>query len=244
MIVKYLLAALVAGLISGGLVTVAQQAKVVPLILEAEKYENAPAATHEHTSGLTISFATKAMAHEHDAAATEGAEEEGGMLFGVSRLTGTLMGNLIAGCGFALIMLAISLFTGQTVTVANGALWGAAAWLAFQLLPSIGLPPELPGFPAADLFARQMWWLGTVVASAAGLYLVILRPESWAKVGGLVVMLVPHLIGAPQPDDITTNVPAVLAAEYSVAALATGLFFWVVIGLLLGTFNARFAKSA
>jgi cobalt transporter subunit CbtA len=111
-------------------------------------------------------------------------------------------------------------------------------------LPSIGLPPELPGFPAADLFERQMWWLGTVIASAAGLYLVVLRPEVWAKVAGLVLMLAPHVVGAPQPADITTNVPAILAAEFAVATLATGLFFWVVLGLLLGTFNARMAKSA
>ncbi|MBL0373158.1 CbtA family protein [Rhizobium sp. KVB221] len=242
MVVKYLLAALVAGLISGGLVTVAQQARVVPLILEAEKYENAPAEVHEHTSGLNISFATKAMAHETSAEA--GAEDEGGMLFGVNRLTGTIMANVVTGCGFALILLAASLFTGTAVTVANGALWGAAAWLAFQLLPSVGLPPELPGFPAAELFDRQVWWFGTVIATAIGLYLMVLRPEIWAKIGGLVLMLVPHAIGAPQPADITSNVPAVLAAEYAVAALATGLFFWVALGLLLGTFNARFAKMA
>ena len=243
MIVKYLLAALVAGLIAGGLVTVAQQAKVVPLILEAEKYENAPVAAHEHMSGLNFTLATKAEAHEHEAVA-ESSEEEGGMMFGVSRITGTLMGNLVTGCGFALILLAVSLFTGQAVTVANGALWGAVAWLSFQLLPSIGLPPELPGFPAAEVTDRQLWWLGAVIASVAGLYLIILRPEIWSKVAGLVVLLVPHLIGAPQPADITSNVPAVLAAEFAVASLATGLFFWVVIGLLLGTFNARFAKTA
>ncbi|MDB5525418.1 MAG: cobalt transporter [Rhizobium sp.] len=244
MVVKYLLAALVAGLIAGGLVTVAQQAKVVPLILEAEKYENAPTQLHDHMSGLNISFATQALAHEHEATTADGAEDGGGMLFGVNRITGTIMANLVTGCGFALILLAVSLFTGRTVTVANGALWGAAAWLSFQLLPSIGLPPELPGFPAGDLFDRQIWWTGTVIASAAGLYLIILRPEIWAKIGGLVLLLVPQVIGAPQPADITTSVPAILAAEYAVAALATGLFFWVVIGLLLGTFNARFAKTA
>ena len=244
MIVKYLLAALVAGLIAGGLVTVAQQAKVVPLILEAEKYESQPAVAHDHMSGLNFAIATPALAHDHAAMLAEGETADGGMLFGVSRLTGTLLANLVAGCGFALILMAVSLFTGQTVTVATGALWGAAAWLAFQLLPSIGLPPELPGFPAADLVERQIWWVGTVIASAAGLYLVILRPEIWAKVTGLVLMLVPHVVGAPQPADITTNVPAILAAEFAVATLATGLFFWVVLGLLLGTLNARMAKTA
>jgi predicted cobalt transporter CbtA len=119
MIVKYLLAALVAGVIAGGLVTVAQQAKVVPLILEAEKYETQPAAAHDHMSGLNLAIATPALAHDHAAMMAEGEAADGGMLFGVSRLTGTLLANLVAGCGFALILMAASLFAGQTVTVAT-----------------------------------------------------------------------------------------------------------------------------
>lgn len=244
MIVKYLLAALVAGLLAGALQTVAQQAKVVPLILEAEKYENAPAETHDHTTGLNLSFVTVANAHTADATAAAGEEEESGMLFGVGRTTGTLMADLVAGAGFALVMLAVSLFTGRTVTLATGALWGAAAWLSFHLLPSMGLPPELPGFPAADLFDRQMWWVGTVVASAIGLYLIILRKEPWAKALGVVLLIVPHVIGAPQAADETTNVPAILAAEFAVATLSAGLFFWIVLGLIMGAINDRWLKTA
>jgi cobalt transporter subunit CbtA len=240
MVVKYLLAALVAGLLAGALQTVAQQAKVVPLILEAEKYENAPAETHDHTTGLNLSFVSKA--HAHETAAEPGAGE-GGMLFGVSRITGTLMGDLVTGAGFALLMMAISLFTGKTVTLATGALWGAVAWLTFHLLPSVGLPPELPGFPAADLFDRQMWWLGTVVVSAIALYLIILRKEPWAKAIGVVLLFVPHLIGAPQPADETTNVPAILAAEFAVATLSAGLFFWIMLGLIMGAINDRWLKT-
>ena len=61
MITRYLLAALVAGLFSGVLMTAAQEARVIPLILHAEEFEGggeeAPAAdgatsteTHEHSS--------------------------------------------------------------------------------------------------------------------------------------------------------------------------------------------------
>lgn len=245
MVVKYLLAALVAGLIAGAIQTVAQQAKVVPLILEAEKYENAPAETPDHTTGLNLLIVSKANAHEHEAAATPtGEEEEGGMLLGVSRITGTLMGDLVTGAGFALLLMAVSLFTGRTVTLATGALWGGVAWLTFHLFPAIGLPPELPGFPAADLFDRQMWWLGTVVVSAIALYLIILRKEPWAKAIGVVLLFVPHLIGAPQPADEATNVPAILAAEFAVATLSAGLFFWIVLGLVMGAINDRWLKTA
>jgi cobalt transporter subunit CbtA len=243
MIARTLLAALVAGLIAGVFMTLAQQYRTVPLILHAEQYE----AGHDHAArpqsllpALAEAVNPLAPAHAHD----HGAEAEGsGMLFGLDRFGGTLFANLVIGAGFGLILTAVSLMTGQAITAANGVLWGAAGWLAVHLLPAIGLPPELPGFPAAELAARQTWWSVTVVLSAIGLYLVGLRPETWAKVGGVVLIAVPHIIGAPYPDDITSNVPALLAAEFAVAALATGLFFWIVLGLALGLINDRLERS-
>lgn len=240
MITRYLLVALVAGLLAGVLATVAQQARVVPLILEAEKYETAPAAAHEHSSALDLGLFTPAQAHEH---AAEG-EDDAGMLFGVDRLTGTLMANLVTGTGFALILMAASLVSGRSVTLANGAIWGVLGWLVFQMAPALGLPPELPGFPAGDLMARQIWWIGCALATAGALALFLLRGEVWAKALGVVLMLAPHAIGAPQPEDISTSVPALLAAEYASAALATGLFFWVMIGLGIGALNQRYVERA
>jgi cobalt transporter subunit CbtA len=249
MIVRYLLAALVAGLIAGALQTVVQHAKVVPLILEAEKYEGEAPAAHEHTSGLQLSIATAAQAQQSTTETTPAApaaaeEEDGGMPFGVSRTVGTLMANLVAGAGFALLLMAAAVVSGRSLTLANGALWGAAGWLTFHLLPSVGLPPELPGFPAAELFDRQVWWTATVAATAVALYLIILRREPAAKAAGIVLMLVPHVIGAPQPTDITSNVPAILAAEFAVATLSAGLLFWIVLGLAMGAINDRWVKTA
>lgn len=249
MIVRYLLAALVAGLLAGALQTVVQQAKVVPLILEAEKYEGGEPAAHDHKAGLQISIVTEAKAQ---AATTETApaapaaaeEEEGGMLFGENRTVNTLMANLVSGAGFALLLMAAVVFSGRSLTLANGALWGAAGWLTFHMLPSVGLPPELPGFPAAELFDRQVWWTATVIATAVALYLIVLRKEPVAKAAGIVLMLVPHVIGAPQPTDITSNVPALLAAEFAVATLSAGLVFWIVLGLVMGAINDRWVKTA
>jgi cobalt transporter subunit CbtA len=241
MITRYLLVALVAGLLAGVLATIAQQARVVPLILEAEKYETAPAAPHEHSSALDLGVVTPALAHEH----AEGAgEDDGGMLFGVNRLMGTLMANLVTGTGFALLLMAASLLSGRSVTLANGAIWGVMGWLVFQMAPALGLPPELPGFPAGDLMARQIWWVGCAAATAGALALFLLRGEVWAKALGVALMLAPHAIGAPQPEDISTSVPALLAAEYASAALATGLFFWVMIGLGIGALNRRYVERA
>lgn len=243
MIVKYLLAALVAGLFAGVLATVAQQARVVPLILEAEKYEKA--AAHDHAASISgIAPVSQAQAGDKTAVMPGMEEEKPDMFLGVPRIVGTLMGNLVAGAGFALLLAAVALLTGQSLTLTNGAIWGACGWLAMQLMPATGLPPELPGFPAADLLDRQMWWVGMVVASAIGVYLLALRREAWAKVVGVIVLLAPHLVAAPEPSDIATNVPAVLAAEFAAASLATGLFFWVVVGVALGFMNDKMAKAA
>lgn len=263
MIVKYLLAAIVAGLIAGAVTTAAQEYRVVPLILHAEEFEGAeePAAdpasqtpateTHDHSSlgtgvkafpGLTTiaaSFNPVTPAYAH----VTGAEEDG-IMFGMSRFSGTLIANLVTGAGFALLLAGFSLVSGHPVTLANGALWGAAGWLAVHMLPAVGLPPELPGFPAAELGDRQVWWIASVVLSAAGLSLLILRPEVAAKAAGVALIAAPLVWGAPQPADITSAVPAVLAAEFAVAALATALFSWIVLGLVLGFLNEKFAKSA
>lgn len=263
MIVKYLLAALVAGLFTGAVTTAAQEYRVVPLILHAEEFEGGdqPAAdpatqtpateTHDHSSlgtGVKAFPGLSAIASLFNpvtpAYAHETGEEEGGIMFGMSRFSGTLIANLVTGTGFALLLAGVSLVSGHAVTVANGAIWGAAGWLAVHMLPAVGLPPELPGFPAAELGDRQVWWIASVLLSALGLYLVILRPETLAKVAGLVLIAAPLAWGAPQPADITSAVPAVLAAEFAVAALATALFSWIVLGLVLGFLNEKFTRSA
>ncbi|WEX76453.1 CbtA family protein [Sinorhizobium numidicum] len=281
MIVKTLLAAIVAGLIAGVFMTAAQELRVTPLILHAEQYEGeAPAATdqpvgeqpaaaaHDQHSFLNLerdavgkqpnasphatpngtsplgtifsalSPISPAYAHEHG-----GEHEEGGIMFGMSRFSGTLLANLVTGAGFSLLLAGISLVIGYPITLANGALWGAFGWLAVHMLPAVGLPPELPGFPAAELGDRQLWWAATVLLSAAGLYLLALRPGILAKVVGLVLIAAPQAYGAPQPLDISSNVPAVLGAEFAVAALATTLAFWIVLGVVSGFINDWFLKT-
>lgn len=240
MIVRYLLAALVAGLLAGALQTVVQHAKVVPLILEAEKYEDGATQPMDHTSGLDLSVVGKAYAD----GANSADHAESGMLFGVGRTTGTIMFNLVAGSGFALVMMAASLLTGRRLTLANGLLWGAAGWVTFQLMPAVGLPPGPPGFPTAPVDDRRIWWLIAVVCTAAAIYLLVLRREIWAKALGLVVLALPHVIGAPQTADIASTVPAIIAAEFAIAAISASLVFWIVLGLIMGAINDRWLKNA
>ena len=233
MLIRYLLATLAAGLLAGLLVTPAMYLKTVPLILQAEVYEDAGGG-HSHGEA-------EATPHDHGAAAAD-AEEEGAELpFG--RLGNTILANLVAGAGFALLLGGVALLLGRRITVQNGIYWGVAGFFAVAFLPALGLSPELPAMPAADLAERQLWWIATVALSGLGLYLIVLRQEIWAKILGLVLIVAPHLYGAPHPEDISSPIPSLLASQYAVASLATNLFMWAVIGLALGWFIQHYASS-
>lgn len=233
MLIRYLLATLAAGLLAGLLVTPAMYLKTVPLILQAETYEDAGGG-HSHGEA-------EAAPHDHGAAAAD-AEEEGAELpFG--RLGNTILANLVAGAGFALLLGGVALLLGRRITVQNGIYWGVAGFFAVAFLPALGLSPELPAMPAADLAERQLWWIATVVLSGLGLYLIVLRQEIWARILGLVLIVAPHLYGAPHPEDISSPIPSLLASQYAVASLATNLFMWAVIGLALGWFIQHYASS-
>ncbi|WP_343314639.1 CbtA family protein [Brucella sp. BE17] len=232
MLIRYLLATLAAGLLAGVLVTPVMYLKTVPLILEAETYEDAGGG-HSHTEA-------DAAPHDHDEVAAN--EEEGAELpFG--RLGNTLLANLVAGAGFALLLGGTALLAGRRITVRNGIYWGVAGFFAVAFLPALGLSPELPAMPAAELATRQLWWLVTVLFSGIGLYLIVLRSEIWARIAGLALIIAPHLYGAPHPHDIASPVPALLASQYAVSSLATNLFLWAVIGLALGWFIQTYAST-
>lgn len=248
MTVRYLLAALAAGLLAGVLMTPVQMARIVPIILHAEEFEGG--GNHHEMAGMDhktaenaapaaeTAMATPAVeAHDHDAAE---ASDEKPLLLG--RFWNTVLSNLVSGAGFGLLLGGVALLSGMTINFRNGVLWGAAGWMAFQFLPSLGLPPELPGFPEVDLHARQVWWVATVGMAIAGMLLLFSRKETLARIAGIALLVAPHIYGAPQPVDISAPVPAYLAAEFVMAALSTTLFFWLVLGLAMGWLMERAEK--
>src|SRR5262249_26995962 len=158
--------------------------RITPLIIEAEKYEHAGG--HDHNAAGQTAAET---ATEEASAPEEGLE----------RTLYTTLASVVAGAGFAALLAGVSMLLGMPLTAGNGVLWGMAGFLAINLAPAAGLPPELPGMPPADLFARQIWWVGTILATAIAIGLFTLRHETWAKIAAVILIAFPHLIGAPQP---------------------------------------------
>lgn len=234
MLQRLLLIAMLAGVIAGLGATAFQLFYTTPLILEAEVYETA-APDHDHDHAIT---AQPQEAHSHEAN-TEWAPADG-----IERTLATLAANIFAGIGFAMLMVGAFRVWGGVVTLRSGVLWGGAGFFAFSLSPFFGLPPELPGIVAADLASRQIWWVCTVLASSAGLALVVLpvaylQPRLRAALG-LLLIVAPHAIGAPHlATEVASSVPAQLSARFAVAALAHGLIFWLLIGVAAGGLYAR-----
>jgi cobalt transporter subunit CbtA len=227
--------AVVVGALVGAAVTVAQQLGTVPLILKGEVYERA-AEEAAATSPQPASHAHEHGDHEHAAAAWEPSE-------GFERNAFTAGANILTAVGFALLLAGIFALRERTVTWYEGLLWGLSGFLVFTVAPGLGLPPELPGVPAAPLGLRQVWWVATAAATAGGLALLFFKRSPWAAVLGLCLIALPHLIGAPQLDHVHTDVPPALSRQFVVAVTLTSLLFWALLGSLTGIVYKRFSGA-
>jgi cobalt transporter subunit CbtA len=217
-LVRTLAVALLAGFIASTLVSAVQMLRVMPLILEAEVFE---AADHS----------------EHAADGATWSPEDG-----VGRTAYTIVANLLVGLGFGLLLVGAFVLAetaGRSIDAFRGFLWGLAGFLVFALAPSVSLAPELPGTAAAELSARQVWWIGTAGATALGLGLIAFGRPPWVKALALPVMTLPHLIGAPQPSEHGSSAPVELAREFVIASLATTGLFWIALGTASGWLYRR-----
>ena len=218
-------AAALAGLLAGVLVTIGQQMGVVPLIIAAEAYETAEVAAppvagtaHDHAG------------HDHEAWAPQD---------GFERTAFTLLANILTGTAFALLLTAAFALRGRAIGWRQGLFWGLAGFAVFMVAPAIGLPPELPGMPAAPLLARQLWWIATVLATAGGLALLVFRSSPVTAVVAIALIIAPHPGGAPPPAYTATAVPGELHPRFVVAATVTSFLFWVALGVASAWFFER-----
>lgn len=230
-----IIVAAIAGVIAGLGMTVAQELTTVPLILKAETFENAEAAKEP-----------AAAPHEH-ADATAGEHEHGegwAPQDGFERTAFTFAANVVTGIGFAFLLIAASELAGGMTGWRQGVFWGFAAFAVFTLAPGLGLPPELPAMPAAELGPRQIWWVATAASAAAAIALLVYSRSVWAVVAAVALLVAPHIVGAPQPESYETPIPEGLHHSFVVAVVMTTMVFWVLLGGVTGYFRRRFLAPA
>jgi cobalt transporter subunit CbtA len=209
---RLIILALCAGALSGLVLFSTQHFTVIPLIETAESYEK-----EDH--------------HHEEWKPSEGWERTGW----------TALTTILSSIGFAALFFGLLSPMDKPASVKEGAVLGAAAFACFHLAPSLGLPPMPPGVPVADVQARQLWWISTVLATALGLWLIAGR--TWIRaIAGLVLMAIPHFVGAPAVAG-ENPVPAELMQRFSIASLATTGVHWLVLGASGGFLSARFRAS-
>lgn len=226
MIKKLLVSGLFAGFAAGLIAAALTQLFVTPVLLEAELYETGELVHFGGGGGGT------ALEHDHDShdhADGEGADR-----------TLLSMGAAIAtNIGYGLVIVALMAMAergGHQITPRAGILWGVSGFVAVQLMPAFGHPPELPGNAAADLAGRQMWWAFTVLASAIGLACIAFGRNWGIWLAGIAALAVPHIIGAPHPTSLTGSAPPEIAGLFASRSLGVGLMIWVTLGCLAGYF--------
>jgi cobalt transporter subunit CbtA len=211
---RLLLGGLLGSLAGGTLVTAIQAVTATPLILEAERYEH-------------VETAVASLIQVHASApAAEGLSFE--------RLLLTGSATVAVATGYVLVLLAILWVRGGRIDARRMATWAVAGFLVTGLAPSLGLAPELPGAAAADLGERQLWWARAAAATAAGLAAIVFgRGLAWV-LGGAALIALPHIVGAPHPAELVSQVPAEVAAHFAATSLVIHALTWIVPAALAG----------
>ncbi|HEY8158766.1 MAG TPA: CbtA family protein [Methylobacter sp.] len=210
---RIVFSAVQAGTVAALFLSMLQIFWVTPLILQAETYEvAAEAVLHEHTAD-----------HAHDDTVWQPED-------GWQRTLSTATSNIVIAIGFALMLSGIYTLRNPS-GIWQGLAWGLAGYAVFFVAPALGLPPDLPGTTAAELIVRQYWWLGTALATAGGLGLVFLQSNWLLRMTGALLLLIPHLLGAPQLEMTESLAPVLLQNQFRWASALSNAVFWMVLGV-------------
>ncbi len=214
---KLMLVVLSSGALAGLALFAIQHFTVIPLIETAETYEAA------------LQQANPRVTHDEGWHPADGWE----------RTSLTALTTILSGIGFAAVLFGSVSLTGNRVNAGRGALWGLAAFVCFGLAPALGLPPRPPGTAIAGVYERQVWWIGTAIATAVGLWLLAGAKRAWPlRIAGGICLMLPHLIGAPAASGHSA-VPAELIHRFTIASLATTCVFWLLLGAIGGFISSR-----
>lgn len=229
--------AFVVGIIAGSLYGFFQQLKINPIIYAAEVYEVNQAQDYAQSHALG-----------DDSAASPPAAR-------TARILSTLGTNILIGMGLSMLLIcAMSLHNLKSnkpnVNWKTGILWGLGLMGAMFVAPSLlGLQPEIPGTLAQPLQHRQIEWIFATATTAAGL-LIIYYCQRLIKLAGIVMLALPHFIGASTPaiHGYANNDPTAVAAlnqlshQFVLMSTIGMLIFCVLLGALSGFISTRFVR--
>ncbi|MDE0698051.1 MAG: CbtA family protein [Boseongicola sp.] len=216
MLGRILSSGLIAGAVAGLFAAVLHLLFIQPVLLHAELYE----------SGELVHFGAASVPAVRPVFGLDPVRDGLSVIF-----------SMLTYAGYALILVALmALAEGRDAVISarNGMLWGVAGFIAVLLAPAFSLAPEVPGVAAAEILPRQVWWFATAFAAGAAMWLLAFG-RSWLAWGAVIVLLLaPHVVGAPEPESFSGPAPTELGALFTARVLGVGLCAWVLLGLLSG----------
>ena len=226
MFARIVTSALFAGATAGLLIALLQHVFVQPVLLHAELYE----------TGVLVHLGADPVS---------AIQNVGG--FEPTRNLLTALFTMLTYTGYALILVAlmgVAEERGADITVRNGMIWGLMGFIAAHLAPAFSLPPEVPGVAAADVLLRQYWWFATVATAAIAMWLLAFHFTMVGIGAAVVLLLLPHIIGAPQPEAFTGPVPTEIGALFASRALTVGMAAWIILGGFCAYFWSKEEEAA
>lgn len=222
MFTRLLTSALFAGAAAGLIAALLQLVFVQPVLLHAELYEG----------GDLIHFGSDSVVSAfQDVSGFDPLRDGLSIVF-----------TMLVYSAYAMILLAMMSVAeerGAVINARTGMLWGLAGFVALHFAPGFSLAPEVPGVAAADVAVRQIWWFATVAMAAVAMGLIGFGKNWMAWGGAIVLLLAPHIYGAPEPEVFTGPVPTEIGALFAARALGVGMAAWLILGAFSGYFWSR-----
>ena len=218
MFLRILTIALFAGFIAGVISAVMQMIFLQPILLHAELYE----------AGNLIHFGNSMVSGSHLIPT-----------FDFQRNALNVLFSALIYTGYALILTSLFSYASSLnlkIDNVRAILFGICGFVTVQLSPAFGLPPELPGVAAAELIPRQIWWFFCVISTGLGFWIIAFGGNLIFIMVGVILILLPHIIGAPQPLMFIGPTPPELASHFASRALTIGLVTWSCLGISIGYF--------
>jgi cobalt transporter subunit CbtA len=210
MLSRTLYTAFAAGAAAGVLLFALQSWTTLPLIHQAERYEEAkapvppPSQTNEPSDSQLV------------------------------RSAYSIAGDVLVGIGFGMLLTAVYALSGKSGLVL-GALWGLAGFATFHLGPALVVPPSIPGLILVPLTQRQAEWLSAASCTGLGLAICAFGPKA-AKAVGFLLLFLPRwlFLFALSGSVIPLTFLSTLEHHFTVYVLGNFLLFWVALGALSG----------
>ncbi|KXV04251.1 hypothetical protein CR51_13975 [Caballeronia megalochromosomata] len=244
LLIRGMIAGLVAGLIGFGFARAFGEPSVARAIAFEEQHEHAQAA-HEHEHADAATGAAQSHDHGDEELVSRDTQAGLGLLTGVA-VFGTALGGL-----FSLVFAFAYGRIGALHARGTSALLALFGFVSVAIVPFLKYPPNPPAVGNPDTIGpRTALFFGMVAISlAAAMFAVRLQRRMAARHGGwnatlvaaaaYIVVIVVAQVVLPRIDEVPADFSASLLWNFRLAAIGIQALIWTTLGLLFGALAAR-----